>query len=319
MTPQQVTSPTLTPWPAIELRELRVFLTVAEELHFGRAADRLQINRSRVSQIVLELEAKLGTRVFDRTSRRVALTPVGGRLLADLTPAYRELERVLRETRESATGVAGPLRIGIYARVSCGPHWPAIVRTFTARHPGCEIEMIDTKFDRNYLDVPRHAEVDMLATRLPLSDADMTVGPILSREPRVLLVAKDDVLAARDSVRLEDFADRAIPDNPAMPREMMDAFFPPLALSGRKIRRITIRSFEEGMLLVAAGRMVHPTVASYLSYYMDQGVVSVPIADLPPSETALVWLTAKHSPKVQAFAHAAADVLGRSPVSGSQS
>lgn len=90
---------------------------------------------------------------------------------------------------------------------------------------------------------------------------------------------------------------------------MMDAFFPPISPSGRRLRRIDLRSFEEGLLLVAAGEMVHPTIASFLNYYVHDGVVAVPISDLPPSETALVWMTAKHSAKIDAFAHAAADVL----------
>ena len=67
----------------------------------------------------------------------------------------------------------------------------------------------------------------MLAIRLPLSDADITVGPVLSREPRVLAIAAGDGLAQRSSVSIEDFADRVVTDVPAFPREMMDAFVPP--------------------------------------------------------------------------------------------
>ncbi len=58
-------------WPSVELRELHVFLTVAEELHFGRAADRLQISASRVSQVIRALEDRIGGRLFERTSRRL--------------------------------------------------------------------------------------------------------------------------------------------------------------------------------------------------------------------------------------------------------
>ncbi len=79
--------------------------------------------------------------------------------------------------------------------------------------------------------------------------------------------------------------------------------------SGRKIRRIKLNTTEEALLLIAAGQMAHPTVASFPTYYADNSIVSIPITDLPPSETALVWLTADRSPKIQAFARAAADVL----------
>jgi DNA-binding transcriptional LysR family regulator len=296
-------------WQAVELRELRVFLAVAEELHFGRAAERLQMNRSRVSQIINGLEAKVGGRLFERTSRRVGLTPVGERLRDNLAEPYSQLERGFCDAREVAVGVAGTLRVGLYARVNCGPHWLEIVRTFRARHPDCAVRIVDTKFDPSYLEILRRGEVDMLAIRLPVSDADLTVGPILSRERRVVLVAKDDALAKRESVCVEDCAERTISDAPALPREMLDAWFPPVTPSGRRLRRMPIRSFEDALLLVAGGEIIHPTVASFLDYYIHDGVVAVPIRDLPPSETALVWVTANRSPNIGAFARAAGDAV----------
>jgi hypothetical protein len=90
---------------------------------------------------------------------------------------------------------------------------------------------------------------------------------------------------------------------------MVDTWFPPVTSSGRRLRRVTIRSFEDTLLLVASGELVHPTVASFLDYYRHDGVVAVPIRDLPPSETGLVWLTANRSPKIAAFARSATDAL----------
>ena len=78
-------------WSGVELREIRVFLTLAEELHFGRTAERLGITHSRVSQTIQTLEARVGAKLFDRTSRRVALTRLGEQLRAALSPVYREL------------------------------------------------------------------------------------------------------------------------------------------------------------------------------------------------------------------------------------
>lgn len=104
-----------------------------------------------------------------------------------------------------------------------------IIRTFTAGHPGAGVELVDTGFQRDDLEWLRAGNVDMLATRLPATDPDVIVGPILSREQRVLLVSKDDPLAARKSVCLEDFADRLVADTPPFRREMMDAFIPPVA------------------------------------------------------------------------------------------
>ena len=77
-----------TMWSEVELSEIRVFLGLAEELHFGRTAERLHITPSYASQLIRRLETRLGGRLFDRTSRRVRLTPLGERLLVTLGPAH---------------------------------------------------------------------------------------------------------------------------------------------------------------------------------------------------------------------------------------
>jgi DNA-binding transcriptional LysR family regulator len=105
---------------------------------------------------------------------------------------------------------------------------PEIVRTFESRHPDCEVEFVNTGYERNNLDVLREREVEMLATRIPLRQPDITVGPILSREERVVVVARSDPLAERESVSYEDLADRVVGDVPWFRREMMDAFIPPV-------------------------------------------------------------------------------------------
>lgn len=303
----------------IELREIRALLTVAEELHFGRAAERLGLTTSHVSKTIRVLETRVGGRLFDRTSRRVRLTPLGERLAAELERPYGELQEALRRAREAATGVAGDLRIGAYFSLSWGPHMTEIVRTFNARHPDCEVEFSDTGgFTRNYLEALLTGEADMLAIRLPLRSPEITIGPVLSREERVLVVAEDDPLAGRDSISYEDITDRTVSDVPQFPREMIDAFIPPVTASGRVLRRITNESVESTMMRVALGLQVHPTVRSFLEHHSHPGVTSVPIHDLPPSETALVWLTANRSPKIEAFVRAAEDVLAQTELAPSR-
>jgi DNA-binding transcriptional LysR family regulator len=299
-------------WQAVELRELRVFLAVAEELHFGRAAERLQINRSRVSQMISALEAKVGGRLFERTSRRVRLTPIGEQLVREVGGPYRGLEDALAHARQAAVGVAGTLRLGMYLPTNVGPHMPAIVRAFTERHPVCDVEFVNTGMERSDVDALRGGEVDMLATRLPLEAPGITIGPVLSREPRVLAVAKDDPLADRASISYEDISDRTVTDvQPAFPREMIDAFVPPVTPSGKILKRIANRSLEDVLIRVALGVQVHPTVPSFFDHLSHPGITSVPIVDLPPSETALVWMTASSSRKTEEFASIASEVLSR--------
>jgi DNA-binding transcriptional LysR family regulator len=293
----------------LDLREIRVFLTLAEELHYGRAAERLTLTPSRVSQIVRVLETRVGGRLFDRTSRHVRLTPVGEQLLHSVAPLYHDLERAFENCRAAAIGVTGTVRIGIYSPSLVGPYMVQIVRTFTTRHPGAEVAFIDMGVERNYLDVLRDREVDMLAIRLPVTESDITVGPVLSHEERVLVISRDDPLAQRKSVSLEDLGDRPVSDVKVFPREMMDAFIPPVTPSGRRLRRIDNRNFEEMVMRVALGQEAHPTVRSLVEAFSHPGIVSVPMTGLPPSQTALAWLTADRSPKLHAFVRAAADSL----------
>ena len=110
---------------------------------------------------------------------------------------------------------------------------------------------------------------------------------------------------------VEELADRVLSYSAVLPRELMDAFVPPRTPGGRTIERVDVHSIGEAMTRVATGKMVHATVRSFLDRYAFPGVTGIPIRDLPASETALVWLTANHSRKIEAFASTAADVIAR--------
>jgi DNA-binding transcriptional LysR family regulator len=94
-------------WCDVELRELRIFLVLADELHFGRTAERLSISQPGVSEAVRVLESRLGVKVFDRTSRRVRLTPAGEALRRSLVPALAAVDRALAQTSELSGAVRG--------------------------------------------------------------------------------------------------------------------------------------------------------------------------------------------------------------------
>ena len=220
-------------WETIELRELRIFLTLAEELHFARTAERLHLSQSRVSQAIRTLETKTGGPLFERTSRHVALTPLGERMHAEVGPAYGRLREAFEDTRERAAGITGTLRIGLYTPLSAGRHMVEIVRAFTVRYPACEVVFVNTGLNENPLSWVRTGRVDLLATRLPITQPDIAIGPVLSRERRVLLISRDDPLAEREEIAYEDIGDRPVSDLPSFPREMMDAYIPPTTASGR--------------------------------------------------------------------------------------
>lgn len=296
-------------WEDVELQDVRMFLVLADELHFGRTAARLGVTSSRVSQRLRVLERRVGGELFARTSRRVQLTALGQHLHQGLTPAYEALRAGFAATREAASGVAGTLRLGLYTASIGGPHLLAIVRAFRTRYPGCEVELFETGLERPQLDWLLKGDADALVLRMPYDDPAMAIGPTLSREPRVLLVAADHPLARRESVNYDDLVGYAVADVPTLPRELLDALIPPVTPSGHRLRRIAVHGVGDAILRAAAGEIVHPTVPSLLVHFPRAGVVEIPLVGLPSSTTALVWLAKNPTRKVTAFAEVAASLL----------
>lgn len=300
-------------WPAVELREIHVFLTLADELHFGRTAERLALTPSRVSQTIRALEVRVGGRLFDRTSRRVNLTPLGEEFRHRIGPVFEQMERAYAATREAVTGVAGTLRVGMNTRMTGGLHFTEIVKTFETRHPACTVSVIDIGFDRGLVEWLRRGDADALALRLPVSAPDLVIGPVLSHEPRVAMIATTHPLAQQSVISYEDLADYdcAVQYVPQLPQEFMDEFVPPFTPSGRPLRRIAPHSLDESLMRAALGELAHVTVPSMASHHQHPNVTMVSISDLPPSKAVLAWLRENRSAKVSAFTRAAIDVLDR--------
>lgn len=295
-------------WQAVELHEIRVSLALAEELHFGRTADRLGLTQPRVSQTIRRLEAKLGAPLFHRTSRAVSLTPFGERLLADLRAPLDQLVGVLRAAETPRAEITGTLRLALMSPPSGGPHLAEIVTAFERRHPACRVSLSHIDLT-DALGPVRRGEIDLMATRLPLERPDLTIGPLLSREDRALAVARDHPLAARQSVTLEDVADYQVGNFESELTEMLEALVPSHTPAGRPIRRSSERprTLPEVFTLVAAGVIVHPTVASLGEYVSHPNVVLVALTGLPPSETALVWHRGADDRRTRAFVDVARD------------
>jgi DNA-binding transcriptional LysR family regulator len=297
-------------WSSVELREIQVFLVVAEELHFARSADRLGMTPSRLSQIVRGLERKLGGELFRRTSRRVELTSLGERLLAEAKPPYEDLLGALERTYAANRSLDGTLRLGLLAANSGGPHLTAIVETFERVHPECEVVMSEVFFP-DPLGPLRRGEIDAMASPLPIDQPDIVVGPTLAREPVILAVARDHPLAGREHVSIEDIADYWVAPITDSPKELIDTVMPRTTPNGRPIRRLDRRpkTPHELTALIARGRIVHPTVPSFSQYFGQPEVTYVPISDMPPRKSGLVWRRRASAPRLREFIRVARDVL----------
>ncbi|MEV4261531.1 LysR family transcriptional regulator [Kribbella sp. NPDC049584] len=286
----------------IELRELRLFLALAEELHFGRAAERLGLTTSRASQTLRALERKLGgQRLFDRTSRVVTLTAAGHALLDELSPVVTGLDNTLTRARTRAAGL-GMIRLGVLNAASGTVVLNEAVALFEAAHEGAAVRLVATPLD-DRLGPLRRREVDLSVTRLPLAQPDIVIGPLLSQDdPRVVMVAIDHPLAGRDQVSVEDFADYPV-RRPADVPELAEANCPSHTPSGRPIVPFDaeVNDISELLLLIARGRLIHPTVAPFAEHFRHPGIAIVPVRDLPPSSSALAWLAGSEHPARDAF------------------
>jgi DNA-binding transcriptional LysR family regulator len=301
-------------WRTVELRELRLFLALAEELHFGRTAEKLQLTPSRVSQTLRALEQKLGAQLVHRTSRRVELTPFGERFLADVSPVYDQLAGVLERTNVAARSLEGTLRLGLLSGPAGGPHLVDIVREFEALHSESKVEVIQTAWD-DPVGRLRDNEVDLMASWLPLEQSDLVVGPTLTRQPRVLAVARDHPLAKRDAVDVEELADHRVLRFENLPRELSEAVAPSRTPAGRPIPGAKMPIGDHALLelpvRIARSEVVFPTVPSAAAYMGESDLVFVQIKGLPPIRSALVWRRPARDPKLREFIRVAREVLGR--------
>ena len=223
-------------WRDVELRELRVFLALADELHFGRTAERLGISQPAVSESVRVLESRLGVKVFDRTSRRVRLTPAGEGLERGLVPALAAIDRALAGTSELSRTVQGLLRVG-FVLTTEGPALSRLIAAFQARYPACEVRLQEVETFHAYRAL-RRGDIDVLCNWLAVDQPDLAAGAAFAHYRRALAVAPAHRLAGRPSVLLEDLADEETALLPrSVPPAVYDLLVPPRTPSGRAIRR----------------------------------------------------------------------------------
>ncbi|MFI6520859.1 LysR substrate-binding domain-containing protein [Spirillospora sp. NPDC050679] len=284
----------------MELRDIEIFLVLAEELHFGRTAERLRLSTARVSQSIAKQERQIGGALFDRTSRRVELTTVGERLYADLKPAYQRILSVTRSAAEAVRGVHGTLTVGTMGALA---HvLTDTVKVFRERYPAAGVTFVEIQPIAPFTQL-RAGEVDVALLWLPVREPDLTVGPVLSARPIVLMAAVGHPLAQRDSVRMEDLGDYLVPQpRHPMPEYHEEGLVPFHTPAGRPIRRgPKISTWQETLILVGAGDAVQPIQAEAADFYPWPGLAFIPIEDAPIGRWALVWRTDAATTLLQAF------------------
>ncbi|NUT32885.1 MAG: LysR family transcriptional regulator [Hamadaea sp.] len=291
----------------MELRDIEIFLTLAEELHFGRTAQRLHVSQARVSQAIKTQERRIGAPLFERSSRAVRLTPLGDRLRSQLQPAYQGILAAIDDASSTARGISGQLTLGTMGAMARAVD--NVVSLFQTRYPSADVRFREVHPPDPFAGL-RSGEVDAALLWLPVREPDLVVGPVLRVSPIMLMAAPTHPLGGRDEVSLEDVAHHHVlaPRGP-IPRYMEEALVPFETPTGRPIPRgEQVGTWQEVLTAVAAGRAVALAQYEAASFFPWPDIRYIPISDHAPSQWALVWPKATETALIRALAQAARDI-----------
>ena len=293
----------------VELRHLRYFMAVAEELNFSRAAERLHMAQPPLSAAIRQLERDLGVDLFARTTREVKLTEAGRAFLAGARRTLADAERAAEDAKRAAAGELGHLRLA-YSWSTRFETLPALGRAFRATHPDVELlaqEMWNARMPQAFA----NGSIDIALSLCPEIDAELQLAPI-HKERLVGLLPESHPLAGEDAIPLSALADEEFI---VFPREiaprLYDAFISIFRRAGFE-PRVRVESFHTGWDLgvlaeIPAVAMAPQTVAGGL----PDGIVAVAVSEPTDSlETCLVWRADDSSPTIAAFVGVARSALG---------
>ncbi|MEV0623003.1 LysR substrate-binding domain-containing protein [Nonomuraea sp. NPDC050404] len=273
----------------MELRTLRYFVTVAEELHFGRAATRLHMSQPPLSRAIKQLETELGATLFDRSPAGVSLTPVGTVLLQEARGLLDHADLV--RLRVATAAGAATLTIGVLGD-STDPGIRRLADLHRRRHPNVEVRIRET--DLTDPTCGLHAGlVDVALTRRPFDETGLTVYE-LRADPVGALLRADDPLAGRDSLKLADLADRRWFVFP----EGTDPLWQSYWNGGEPREGPVVRAVQECRQAVLWNGTVGMTL---LDHEPPAGLAVVPVIDMPPSRAVAAWKEGDTNPLIRSF------------------
>ncbi|MBD9459168.1 LysR family transcriptional regulator [Pseudomonas sp. PDM05] len=184
----------------LDLRKLRYFLTVAEELHFGRAAIRLHLAQPPLTRQISALEAELGFKLFDRTSRTVTLTAQGRSFLPYARGVLEQVELAQVIAGKLAAGTAGQLALGYVSSIALSDLFSQVIHAFAQRFPDVQLTLVECASGSLGAQVA-DGRLDIgLSRRLPQSSEVQALS--LGQEPLVAALASDSPLARQAQVSL---------------------------------------------------------------------------------------------------------------------
>ncbi|MFD9687803.1 LysR family transcriptional regulator [Kitasatospora sp. NPDC059088] len=295
----------------LERLELEAFLTLAEELHFGRTAERLHVSTGRISQTIKKLERQIGAPLFYRTNRSVRLTPLGHLLHEDIRPGYEQIRAGLDRATESVRHQHTVLRVG-FVGAAAGQVAHQASNLFSKREPGSRVHVREAQVVDAVAKL-RAGDMDVLILSLPLPGPDLVIGPVLISERRMLAVPATHPLASRTSVTMEDLADvRLLRLAGALPGDWPSDRWPERTPSGRDIPGgPPFETFQEALQLIGAGNGAYIVGTQVTRFYTRPDVAFIPLSDAKSIDWAPVWLRSNNTSAHRAFAHCAQEAANR--------
>jgi DNA-binding transcriptional LysR family regulator len=282
------------------MRLLRYFVTVAEERHFGRAAERLHIAQPPLSQQIQKLERQLGVDLIDRSRRPIELTDAGTALLGEARMALTHGERAFAAARRAATGHLGHLHIGALQAAVDGV-LSYVMRAHRRDYPDVKLELTELDTAEQVAQLVEH-RLDVGFLRGPVDEPSLTIQTLIE-DPLAAVVCDDDPLAEHGRIVPAVLRDQPIIlwTRSAAPTTYADVvqlfrqhgIQPPIVDESPRIQTI--------LALVASGAGIALLPTSFINL-SRKGVRFIPLhGPLPHRPLALAWRTTNQSPSVRCF------------------
>jgi DNA-binding transcriptional LysR family regulator len=192
---------------AMNFRNVRLFLAVAQDMHFSNAARRMNIAQPALSRAIRALESELGTDLFRRSTRKVELTEAGRLFQQDAQKAIDHLDLAMRSARKAAAGDAGTLSIG-YMDFAIEGEFPRILREFGSRYPAVSVEA-KASFTERIIDDLQDRKIDVGFVVGPVARANLATFNV-QNDRFVVVVPETHPLAQRSGVRLRELTDEPL-------------------------------------------------------------------------------------------------------------
>ena len=270
----------------ISLRQIEAFLAVVEEMHFGRAADRLFVSAPWLSHTIKDLERSLDVGLLIRTTRSVELTPAGNVFAALTSQVMHDLNTAIKTARGMNASHRGALKLGY--TIGAGLEVvPRLLRTYHERRPDIGIETEEFDFTDPTAGL-RDNLVNVAVIRQPVGLAGL-VSVDLASERLVACLPEDQALASRKSLKVADVLPEPIVAAPASPGPWRDYWILSEYRSGPAPVVAEASNLDAEMHLVSRGIGISITSEAVGLWYRRPGVTFVPIVDLAPCVVALAW------------------------------